>query len=293
MTSLFRPMLAENWDKDKVLARLANQELYVETKYNGVRVTVIKKDGKIHVQSRSGKPFANRWLTAFLRKLPWAEGIHDGELVVGKYPCSQSQHNTTSFISRNMISPEIAPAIRIFLWRYPDDFKPNKHTILVERHTVTSLADIFLRFNEAQREGHEGIVIKSGVYKNGRSTKLELMRLVPYNTIDGTIKAIEPAYTNTNSATKNALGYTERSTCQDGLVESDMMGSMTVLLENGDIVRVGTFRGLSHDDRREILKNSQAYINSVVELGYVERKLVKSSYVYTSLRFIGFRPDKS
>lgn len=289
---MHNPMLAQNFDTELVNTMLKRLEyLYVETKHDGVRVVVTNHRGKITLHSRSGRVFRNDCVNKFIVGLPWPEGIHDMELVIGDYPHEHSRHTTTSFVNTNMF--ELPSDTKITLFVFYSTSRRADHPCIqyVEREKVYHVDQIHAAFCDRMRDGYEGIVIKSGIYKNGRSTLCELMRLVSETTITCTIKDIQPAYHNNNPETTNSLGYTERSAHKENKLPTNYMGTMIVETKGRTQIVLGTFKGLTRPERRKILTNKADYVGRKVDVSYKELKKFGADYSYLGAKFVSFRPD--
>lgn len=115
--------------------------------------------------------------------------------------------------------------------------------------------------------GYEGSILRDpkGVYKNGRSTAIEcgLLRIKDFVEKEFTITGIEEGQQNTNEATVNQLGHTERSTHMANMVPNGMVGAFTgVDLETGAPVKVAAGK-LPHDLRKLWFEQPQLVLNQI------------------------------
>lgn len=121
-------------------------------------------------------------------------------------------------------------------------------------------------------EGYEGLIFRSPLkgYKEGRST-LKQQVLCKYKTFDedsGVIVGIEPMMHNANVATKDVLGYTERSSHKEHMTALDMCGKLIVVMQDGERLAIGGGKGMDHALRTEIWENKDKYIGRHVEFTY-------------------------
>lgn len=77
----------------------------------------------------------------------------------------------------------------------------------------------------------EGVMLRApaGAYKLGRSTAREgiLLKLKRFADDEATVVGLVEQFGNTNAATTNALGYTERSSAKDGLTPKGTLGALS------------------------------------------------------------------
>ena len=71
---------------------------------------------------------------------------------------------------------------------------------------------------------------------------------------------------NTNEATTNELGYTERSSAKDGLVPMNTLGSLTLKYGDTDF-SCGT--GFTDAQRKEIWDNRDKYLGKLASIRYM------------------------
>lgn len=289
----FKPMLACNGD----LSKIKDHESYiVQPKIDGVRGLVI--DG--HLVGRSLKPFKNQFLTRTLSK-PEFSGL-DFEITVGHKLISPTLcSDTTSFV--NTID-DIQPfSITIFddftyadrsyharltrtqyriddIERYlsnmsSDDQMVKIHSLYqTSKESLANKDSIDRQIEHWAETGYEGSVLRSidGRYKYGRATLREgtFLKFKSYIDFNFIITSGEEMMHNKNEATTNALGYTERSTHQENMVPSGMIGAIWgildedvniggVTLKKGDTIKVGAGK-MSHEDRRLFFTNPEKFV---------------------------------
>jgi DNA ligase-1 len=214
----------------------------VAPKLDGVRA-LIQQDGGL--LTRALKPVPNRslrhvWSSAALHGL-------DGELILGDPTAADVFRRTTSAV----MSQEGEPAVCFHVF---DDFTAPRQPY------TDRLARLAARVNYLQRdgypiklvpqitlsadnpldrieaalldEGYEGLIARdpTAAYKFGRSTLREARLLKLKRFADGEaviLRAVE-LLKNANAATRNALGYLERSTERAGLRPGGTLGALEV-----------------------------------------------------------------
>lgn len=110
------------------------------------------------------------------------------------------------------------------------DFMSRIH--YVAQTVITSMDELEEYETRALSAGYEGVMLKNPnlPYKFGRSTAREggLIKVKRFEDKEAIIDGFGPAMHNTNEAVRNALGRTERSSAQAGLVPLDMVGRIYV-----------------------------------------------------------------
>lgn len=253
----FRPLLAEK-------ANLATIQypVFGSPKYDGFRC-VINAAGM--PMSRNMKPIANGYVFAKLQELKLPK--FDGELLtftgnkVDDFDVVQSKLTTRSGM------PD-------FKYMVFDDC-----TCLTEPyHVRNTSAAAWINTNSPKRVEHvpqkplnneeevldfeaenlalnwEGAMLRSidGYYKMGRSTTREgiLLKLKRFFDAEAVVLEAHELVSNTNEATTNALGYTERSSHKENMVGQNMLGKLTVQWKGQDVTfDVGT--GFNEEQRRK------------------------------------------
>jgi DNA ligase-1 len=176
-------------------------------------------------------------------------------------------------------------------------FETHNRLVMAETQLIDSLDDLWTFYETQTLLGHEGIIIRGPdtYYKFGRGapTVGELIKMKEGGWIDTEVRIINfhEERENTNEATINELGYTERSGHQDNLIGKGTLGAFEVegKFEDGRpfTCRVGT--GLDHATRQAVWNDKEGY----------RSKLVKMSYFNVGIKdkprfpkFLGFRdPD--
>lgn len=233
--------------------------LYASPKLDGVRAVVI--NGKL--KARSLKPIPNVYVNEMFGRKD-LNGL-DGELIWGD-PTSKSVYRDTIHATRNEDSTA-GKKVKFFVF---DDFtgpeKPfetrmklsrlaqgdSDSLVFVEQLKVDSAAELLALEAEYLEAGYEGLILRSpdGKYKFGRSTMKEqgMVKLKRFTDSEFLLLDVEEEMENTNEAKKNALGRTERSSAQAGLVGKSRAGTLCGRdLKSGVEFRLGT--GMNDDDK--------------------------------------------
>lgn len=249
--SEFRCMLAKDaGDLTKV-----KFPLWVQPKLDGIRASVV--NGKL--VTRTLKPVPNEAIRAALER-PEFEGF-DGELIVGSPTASDCYRRTCSFV---MAADKVDEpwSYHVFdLWNEITPFRLRSQNLSARlartatRIDLAAIRGVAVRVAEDVAEleqfeqaaiaaGYEGVIARdpSGLYKFGRSGKygplLKIKRFVDFEAeVVGTYEEMH----NANEAQTNALGRTERSSAQSGLVGKGTLGGLALRALNGPAEGV-TFR---------------------------------------------------
>lgn len=268
---MIKPMLGVNVELDKL-----TYPVYMSPKLDGIRVIV--KDGQ--VLSRNGKLIPNLFTQSLFKSYC---GI-DGELIVGS-PVHPNVFQTTT---SGVMTIEGSPNVKLYAFdswnaeggineRYVKLLqitKDNSTNIEIVQQTVVNSEEELLKFEEdCLQKGYEGVIIRypNAKYKNGRSTIKEgaLLKLKRFDDSEAIILSMEPLLRNHNEATKNALGYTERSSHKDNLITDDLLGSLYVQdCVTGVKFNIGS--GFTEKQRKDIWNKKVELIGSIVKYKYFE-----------------------
>lgn len=270
-TSIPKPMLATNVD----LAKL-EYPVYASRKLDGVRAIVHNNVA----YSRNGKPIPNKHVQSLFKDL---NGF-DGELIVGSPTAKDVFQQTTS----GVMSIEGEPDVHYYVFdvhNYSADFESRwidtlvylrtaepKQTVVVDETLVADEQELLEYEQKVLAEGYEGVILRKpdAKYKHGRSTVKEgaLLKLKRFSDAEAEIVGAECLYTNTNEATTNALGYTERSTKKEGKVALDILGAFIVKNKEGVEFSIGS--GFNDEQRKEYWKDRYKLIGKTVKYKYFE-----------------------
>ena len=269
-----KPLLSCEVSLDKI-----NFPVYVSTKFDGIRALVIDSV----VYSRSLKPIRNKHVQRLFGK-PEYNGM-DGELVVGDIYAKDVFQKTTSGIMSEDGEPDVT--FHVFdLWGIPtfdyeyrqrylqeillDEDKEYPSIVYAMIHLCKNIDDLTFFLEHERNVGGEGLICRSpsGIYKYGRSTPKEQLsiKLKFFEAGEFEVIGFEERMHNTNEATTNELGYTERSSCKENLIPMNTLGSL--VLKYGDSeFRCGT--GFSDAQRKEIWENKESYLGKLASIRYM------------------------
>lgn len=240
----FKPMLAapiEDMSKLKY-------PLYASIKYDGIRATM--QGGKL--LSRTLKPIPNKHVQEMFKHLP--EGF-DGELMFGDPAAKDVFQQTTSVV---MSHSKPADGVKFYAF---DKFVPGAmfeqrrqiifdyifHNpsvdVLYVWQTEILNEKLLLEYEQSVLDlGYEGLILRSmdGPYKEGRSTEKQgfLLKLKRFVDAEAEILSVYEEMENTNTATKDLLGHTERSSHKAGMVGKNTLGGFDVRGINGQFAGV-------------------------------------------------------
>jgi DNA ligase-1 len=265
--SEFRPMLAATCDD---IAKLA-YPLYASPKLDGVRAIVTEKG---ELRSRSLKPIPNPHVNKLLARKDYA-GL-DGELILGDPTAKDVYRQTVGAVSREYGEPGVMfhvfdnfLDVRGFEHRNRElsALCEEAHLVVVPQHLIDTAEDLLQLEHSMLGLGYEGLILRSpgGKYKMGRSTPREqgMLKLKRFVDSEAEIIEVEEELHNGNEAKKNALGRTERSTAQAGMVATGRAGALRVRdVKSGVEFGIGT--GLNDEDRAFFWKNRKRVVGKLI-----------------------------
>lgn len=163
-------------------------------------------------------------------------------------------------------------------------------------------ADELLAIDEQHLDlGYEGSIGRdpNGKYKQGRSTAREggYWRIKRFLEFDARVDSFEEGVTNTNAAQVNELGRQFRSSHQDGMVRSGMIGALNctaleevkdgarVVIEKGQQVKVGPGT-MPHDMRVKLFQNPNMILGGTIKVKFFPKGIKDKPRFPT---FNGFR----
>lgn len=237
---MFKPMLAASIEDMSKL----KYPLLASFKYDGIRA--MAQDGKI--VSRKLKLIPNKAVQEFYKDLP--EGI-DGELLSGK-PTDKNAMQATSTVVMSRSKPAADVVFYVFdifdsKLGFSDRLKKAVDVMaksgieqyyVVHQQLIRNETELLAYEQIALDQGYEGLICRSidGPYKQGRATEKQgwLLKLKRFIDAEAEILSIYEEMENTNVATKDALGHTERSSHKAGLVGKNTLGGFEVRGINGD-----------------------------------------------------------
>lgn len=303
----FRPMLAAE------LKNLADVKfpVLVSPKLDGIRCVI--REGK--ALTRSLKPVPNDHIRNRLEEMNLPD--FDGEILVRPH-AGESFHGelhewaatpfnaVSSAVMSRQGTPDFLYAVfdqvdsvsyqmrlgRVKEWCCQRDPQQEYHIRLVPHFVVYSLRALEALNLRYLSQGFEGIMLRNpgGMYKSGRSTVKEggLLKLKPFADGEAEIIGYVERQHNTNQATVNALGLTERSHKAKGMVGSGTLGTLRVRGYGGrwDGVEFEIGTGFWDGLRKQIWEDQAYYLGAVVKFKYQEMGSVDRPRIPV---FLGFR----
>lgn len=116
------------------------------------------------------------------------------------------------------------------------------------------------------QQGHEGMCFRTlqSPYKHGRSTLSQqwLIKWKLFATSEATVVGFEERMHNANEATRNELGYQERSSHQSNMVPCGDLGALVVTLDKKILFKVGT--GFNAAQRQELWAARESLVGRIV-----------------------------
>lgn len=263
----FQPLLASPAPEDLGLLKYP---LYGSPKYDGVRALV----RGFTLLSRQLKPIRNQLLQHLLGK-PEFEGL-DGELICGDPTAKDVFQRSQAMCATADASVEGA-IFFVFdctnqLQAPFDERHQEVRSILgsdqvvyqgvglsrVRQALIKDEAQLLQVESQVVSLGFEGLMLRSrdGKYKLGRSTAKEgiLLKLKRFAHDEAEVFGAYEQLHNANTATKDARGYTQRSSHQENMVGKGTLGGFHVKMVTGEFkgiaVDVGT--GWTDAERAEL-----------------------------------------
>ncbi len=127
---------------------------------------------------------------------------------------------------------------RPVLWEGQERLRVVSHVFVYDLTELQHVIDCHVR------EGYEGTMLRrpNGPYKFGRSTDREqiLLKVKSFADEEATVIGVEEEMENTNTATTDALGRTERSTRKEGMRGKGRLGALRCRFEDGAEFTVGS-----------------------------------------------------
>ena len=268
----FKPLLASQVDNLNDI----KYPVYVSHKLDGIRCVIF--NGTAY--SRSMKPIPNKqiqqWASDNARAL---EGV-DGEFIVGSPTADTVFRDTTSFV----MSHDKVDNFSFYAFDVVADmpFKQRltaleqkvlpSNTQVLDQHLVGSSIDLERFRTDAVAQGYEGAMVRrtDGKYKQGRSSVKEgiLLKMKLFKDIDLKVVGFEPLYKNTNEATTNELGRTQRSSVKENLIAQEQLGAITLIQPNGITVNCGS--GFDQEERIYWWKHRDELIGKLATVKYFD-----------------------
>jgi DNA ligase 1 len=249
--------------------------LLVSAKLDGIRALVI--DGV--VMSRSLKPIRNKFVQSRFGK-PQYDGF-DGELIVGP-PNAEDVYRTTNsgvmseegepdvkfYVFDRFDMPEVPYKGRLDSLGITDDDEVKRGLVKLEQWTVTSEEELLGIESAILNAGYEGLMLRKAdaPYKFGRSTlkEMTLGKLKRFSDAEYRIVGFVERFHNSNAATRNELGYIERSSHKENLIGRGDLGALILETDDGQRFNCGT--GFTDALRAEIWAQRDAYLGKFAKV---------------------------
>lgn len=250
MLKNLKPMLGTSIPRESLIAQFKIRKFLASVKLDGVRALVRNRI----VLSRSLKPIPNAFVQRLFGRDEY-EGL-DGELIVGPANAPDVFRATTS----GVMSPEGQPDVQYHtfdLWNEPNmPFHQRVATLarMVSKYTddvvavaqtqVASIDEVDDLFDQTLARGFEGLVLRNplSLYKFGRSTIAEagLLKMKPFVDAEAVVIGVVEQMHNANTAFKNELGRTARSSAKAGKVGMKVLGALVCRTPEGVEFEIGT-----------------------------------------------------
>ena len=267
-----KPMLAGKCkDKSKI-----KYPVLVTPKLDGIRCLKLNS----HAVSRSFKPIPNQFIREAIES-EFPENV-DGEIMIpgvafgaatgiimsGKN-AKPTDADTFQFWVFDILSPGCGLNTpyherMVFLKELPT----TPHMVKILPVWIHNEGELSIFEEQCLADGYEGAMIRgpNGPYKCGRSTEKEgyLLKIKRFEDSEAQIIGFVEKMHNTNEATQDAFGHTERSSHKDGMVNAGTLGALKVRDMNTNVeFEIGT--GLHDALRKEIWGNRYGYLGKIVK----------------------------
>ena len=275
MSTEMKPMLA--YQKLPDLEALT-YPLIASPKLDGIRCLIV--DGV--AVSRSLKPIRNKYVQAVLGHSKF-NGL-DGELIVGEPTDPDVYLKTNS----GVMSIEGVPDFTYLVfdqWNRQYGYDGNiagsaeLESTYIEQHeyqTCHTPQEVLNYEADVLAQGYEGLILRNPTapYKFGRSTLKEqaLLKLKRFTDAEAVVVDVLESFVNNNEAVIDERGYTKRSQAAAGRTEGKgMVGKLVCRFPDSDqTFEIGTFKGLTNEDKIEIWNSRTNYVGTVVKFKYFE-----------------------
>lgn len=265
----FKPMKGADAD----LSRLVFPYM-VTPKLDGHRCLI--KDGVALTSAL--KPFPNQYIQGYFSSGKW-DGL-DGELIVGPATDPDVFRRTSSGVRKASGEPDFT--FHVFdRWEVPDWDAGARHSSIersfdmsgrvVRVPTILVVDEVELLGVEQRylEQGYEGVMLRhpDSPYKFGRASVTEnyLLKLKRFADAEAEIIGVVEQMHNTNEATTNNLGRTQRSSAKAGKVGKGTLGALKARVLNGKFAGVEFEVGTGFDDAlRRKLWFCREHVNGLV-----------------------------
>lgn len=176
---MIKPMLCEK-AKEQEISFYENGEYLASRKYDGVRCLMIKQDGKIFLEGRSGKQYQDKFLE--IAEIFKSDIFKDGTILDGELCCDTFQHTQARTLTKNpykikelvklhpavyyvfdVIADGYSDLADFSLWEREETLKDFK-VMLGENKFISFVENspnISELWEKAKKENWEGIIIKN------------------------------------------------------------------------------------------------------------------------------------
>lgn len=292
-TAIKKPMLASVAKMDSI-----SFPVLASPKLDGIRC--IKVDGK--ALTRSLKPIPNRFVRDYI-ETHMPDGV-DGEICLSD-PTAIFRNVSSAIMSFDGEPDFVYHAFDYVQSNVLEPFTNRYNNLItittqytgvrmkfVPHKQVDDMESLLRIHSDYCTMGYEGTMVRSptGPYKNGRATVKEghLLKIKDFADEEGIIIDIKPLKKNMNEAKINELGYTARSSAQDGLQEIEALGSLDVQFEDGTTFSCGS--GLFLQERLDLWKEKDCLIGRKVKIKYQPPRKPGESPRFPV--FCGFRDER-
>jgi len=284
---------------NEIKSLLENGPLIGSPKYDGFRGFIDPENGTLLSNAR--KPYGNKFVQSEMSKKCYS-GL-DGEFIVGDPTDPEVFKNSSSALRRQSGEPEFT--FYVFDSMLDPTMPYEQRMSALEAYAylpyievvpsvyLETLEDVIEYETEMLMLGYEGIMLRDpqGVYKFGRATMKEanIFKRKPFADCEAVIVAVNEMMENQNEKVVNEMGRSKRSSCQDGKVGKDTLGSFTLkspLWENE--FNCGTMLGVTLEDRFDMWAEKESLIGQTVTLKYQSYGSVDAPRIPVFLRF---RPE--
>ncbi len=224
------------------------------------------------------KPFPNQYIQGYFSSGKW-DGL-DGELVVGPANDPDVFRRTSSGVRRADGTPDFT--FHVFdRWEVPDwdagaryssierSFDTSGRAVRVPMILVADHVELEGVERRYLEQGYEGVMLRhpDSPYKFGRASITEnyLLKLKRFADAEAEIIGVVEQQHNTNEATTNNLGRTQRSSAKAGKVGKGTLGALKARVLNGKFAGVEFEVGTGFDDvLRRKLWFCREHVNGLV-----------------------------
>lgn len=224
------------------------------------------------------KPFPNQYIQGYFSSGKW-DGL-DGELIVGPATDPDVFRRTSSGVRKADGTPNFT--FHVFdRWDVPDwdagaryssierSFDMSGRVVRVPTILVVNEHELLSVERRYLEQGYEGVMLRhpESPYKFGRASVTEnyLLKLKRFADAEAEIIGVVEQQHNTNEATTNNLGRTQRSSAKAGKVGKGTLGALKARVLNGKFAGVEFEVGTGFDDAlRRKLWFCREHVNGLV-----------------------------